>query len=71
MDNRYEIIIFWSAEDEAFVADVPELPGCMAHGSSYESALQNALEAIELWLETARKLGRPIPQPKGRRLQFA
>ena len=71
MDTRYEIIIFWSAEDDAFVADVPELPGCMAHGSSYETALQNAREAIELWLETARDLGRPIPQPKGRRLQFA
>ena len=71
MDNRYEIIIFWSDEDEAFVADVPELPGCMAHGPSHAEALANAEEAIELWLESAREFGRPIPQPKGRRLTYA
>jgi predicted RNase H-like HicB family nuclease len=71
VDTRYEIIIFWSAEDDAFVADVPELPGCMAHGSSYESALLNAQQAIALWLDTAHELNRPIPKPKGRRLQFA
>ena len=71
MKNKYEIIIFWSEEDEAFVADVPELSGCMAHGTSHSDALQNAEEAIALWLETARELGRAIPQPKGRRLGFA
>lgn len=71
MDHRYEIIIFWSDEDAAFVADVPELPGCMAHGDSHAEALSNAEQAIGLWLETATELGRPIPQPKGRRLQYA
>lgn len=71
MQNKYEIIIFWSDEDEAFVADVPELPGCMAHGVSRAEALANAEEAVALWLETARELGRAIPQPKGRRLVFA
>ena len=71
MDNRYEIIIFWSDEDAAFVADVPELSGCMAHGSSHAEALKNAEEAIALWIETAKELERPIPQPKGRRLLYA
>jgi predicted RNase H-like HicB family nuclease len=68
---RYEIIIYWSAEDDAFVADVPELPGCMAHGDTYESALTNAQGAIGLWIDTAREFGDPIPEPKGRRLQLA
>ena len=71
MDNRYEIIIFWSDEDDAFIADVPELPGCMAHGSSHAEALNNAETAVELWLDTARELGHTIPRPKGRRLVFA
>ncbi len=71
VENRYEIIIFWSDEDQVFVSDVPELPGCMAHGSSHAAALENAQEAIALWLDTARELGRPVPQPKGRRLVFA
>ena len=71
MANRYEIIIFWSDEDRAFLADVPELPGCMAHGTSHEEALQNAQEAIQLWVETAEEDGRPVPQPKGRRLVYA
>ena len=71
MENRYEIIIFWSDEDAAFVADVPELPGCLAHGSSHAEALANAEEAIQLWVEMADELGRPIPQPKGRRLLYA
>ncbi len=71
MENRYEIIIFWSDEDDAFVADVPELPGCMAHGSNHVEALQNAQNAVELWLDTARELGRAVPEPKGRRLLFA
>ena len=71
MDNRYEIIIFWSDEDASFVADVPELPGCMAHGPSRAEALASAEQAIQLWLETALELGRSIPQPKGRRLLYA
>ena len=68
---RYEIIIFWSDEDQAFVADVPELPGCMAHGKSYEAALRNARSAIKLWIETAKEFNDPIPVPKGRRLALA
>jgi len=66
MDKRYEIIIFWSAEDNAFIAEVPELPGCMADGKTYREALANAELIIEEWIETATGLGRPIPQPKGR-----
>ena len=69
--TRYEIIIFWSNEDQAFVADVPELPGCMAHGATYEDALANAQDAMALWINTARELQRVVPEPKGRRLQFA
>lgn len=71
MENKYEIIIFWSDEDAAFVADVPELPGCMAHGASHAEALENAQQAVELWIEMARERGVPIPQPKGRRLLYA
>lgn len=71
MMDRYEVIIYWSDEDQAFIAEVPELPGCMAHGESYESALASAREAMALWIETAREFGDPIPQPKGRRLLFA
>ena len=66
MDSRYEIIIFWSEEDDAFVAEVPELPGCMADGQTQQEALAHAVEAIQDWIETAIQLGRPIPQPKGR-----
>ena len=69
--DKYEIIIFWSDEDRAFIADVPELPGCMAHGDSYESALANARDAIAIWIETAREFGDPVPEPKGRRLVYA
>ena len=69
--HRYELIIFWSSEDEAFIADVPELPGCKAHGSSQREALENARQAIELWLDTARDFGDPLPEPKGRRLLYA
>jgi predicted RNase H-like HicB family nuclease len=69
--SKYEIIIFWSEEDSAYVADVPELPGCMAHGASYEEALISSQQAINLWVETAQDLGREIPKPKGRRLQYA
>ena len=68
---RYEAIIFWSEEDQAYLAEVPELPGCMAHGDSYESALANAKQAIQLWIDTASEFGDPIPEPKGRRLMYA
>ena len=68
---KYEIIIFWSEDDKAFVAEVPELPGCLAHGDSYEKALASVRKAMKLWMDTARELGRPIPAPKGQRLIFA
>lgn len=68
---KYEVIIYWSEEDKAFVADVPELPGCAAHGDTQESALRNAQDAIRLWLDTASEFGDPIPKPKGRRLILA
>ena len=63
---RYEIIIYWSADDEAFIAEVPELAGCAADGRSYQSALSNVELVMREWLETANELGRPIPLPKGR-----
>jgi len=63
---RYELIIYWSAEDEAFIAEVPELAGCMADGATYQEALANVEVVINEWIETARELGRPIPEPKGR-----
>ena len=69
--HRYEVIIYWSAEDQVFVAEVPELAGCAAHGPSPETALAEAQDAISLWLDTAREFGDPIPEPKGRRLQYA
>lgn len=65
-DTRYEIILYWSKDDAAFVAEVPELPGCMADGASYQEALANAEAVIHEWLETARDLGRPIPAPRGK-----
>ena len=66
MDSKYEIIIYWSEEDHAFVAEVPELPGCMADGKTYQEALSIAEQIIQQWIETARELGRPIPWLKGR-----
>jgi len=69
--DQYEIIIFWSAEDDAFVAEVPELPGCMAHGGTHEEALANAKQAMQLWIDNAKEHGDAIPKPKGRRLLFA
>jgi predicted RNase H-like HicB family nuclease len=68
---RYETIIYWSEEDQAFIAEVPELPGCMAHGDSQEFALANVKEAIQLWIDTAREFNDPIPEPKGHRLMYA
>jgi predicted RNase H-like HicB family nuclease len=67
---KYEIIIFWSKEDDAFVAEVPELPGCMADGASYQEALANAEQIVQEWIETAKSLGRSVPEPRGR-LAFA
>lgn len=69
--HKYEIIIYWSDDDGAFIAEVPELPGCAAHGESPDSALANCQEAIALWIDTAKEFGRSIPEPKGRRLEFA
>jgi len=63
---RYEVIIYWSDEDEAFIAEVPELPGCAADGATYQEALANVEVVIQEWIETARELGRPISEPKGR-----
>jgi predicted RNase H-like HicB family nuclease len=70
MSYKYEIIIYWSQEDEAFIAEVPELPGCMADGETYVEAVQNAEQIIDEWIETAKSLGRKIPKPKGR-LKYA
>lgn len=70
MLSKYEIVIYWSKSDGAYIAEVPELPGCMADGSSYQEAVANAEVIIEEWLETATSLGRPIPVPRGR-LMFA
>jgi len=67
---KYEVIIYWSDEDEAFIAEVPELAGCMADGATYQEALSNVEVVIREWLETAKELGRSIPEPKGR-LVFA
>ena len=69
--SKYEVIIYWSTEDAAYVAEVPELPGCVAHGATQEMPLASAQQAISFWLETAKEFGDPIPEPKGRRLIFA
>ncbi|MBA3885554.1 MAG: type II toxin-antitoxin system HicB family antitoxin [Acidobacteria bacterium] len=66
MPHRYELIVFWSPEDDAFVVEVPDLPGCMAHGATPTEAVAQAAQAIDLWLEAARELGRPVPQPRRR-----
>ncbi len=65
---NYEIILYWSDQDQAFIAEVPELPGCMADGATYEESLANVKTVMDEWIETARDLGREIPQPKGRLL---
>lgn len=62
--EHYEIILYWSAEDTVFIAEVPDLPGCMAHGDTQEAALANVKEAMHLWIETAREFGDPIPEPR-------
>ncbi len=68
--SKYEVIIYWSEEDKAFIAEVPELPGCAADGTTYRGALTNVEVVIQEWIETAKELGRQIPKPKGR-LAFA
>ncbi len=70
-DKEYEIIIYRSREDDAFVTEVPELPGCMAHEQTYEEAIKNVQDAIQLWIDTAKEFGDPVPEPKGKRLIFA
>jgi predicted RNase H-like HicB family nuclease len=68
--HKYQVILYWSKDDNAFIAEVPELPGCTADGKTYKEALGNVETIIDEWIETAREAGRPIPQPKGR-LMFA
>ena len=68
---KYEIIMYWSNDDQVFIAEVPELPGCLAHGQTPSDALSSCHEAIDLWLATAREFGRQIPEPKGKRLIYA
>jgi predicted RNase H-like HicB family nuclease len=67
-DIKYEIILYWSNDDQAFIAEVPELPGCAADGATYQEAVTNAEVVIREWIETAQELGRPIPTPRGRLL---
>jgi predicted RNase H-like HicB family nuclease len=67
---KYEVILYWSNEDQTFIAEVPELPGCVADGATYQEALKNVEVVIKEWIETAKEIGRPIPKPKGR-LVFA
>lgn len=68
---HYELIVYWSREDSSYIVEVPELPGCMADGSSYTEAVENAQNIIGEWIETARAEGRPVPEPRGRKLVFA
>jgi predicted RNase H-like HicB family nuclease len=65
--DKYEIILYWSEEDKVFIAEVPELPGCMAHGDTREKAIASAEEAIQLWINTAQEFGDPVPTPRGQR----
>jgi predicted RNase H-like HicB family nuclease len=67
-EHRYEVILYWSDEDQVFLAEVPELAGCMADGATQAEALANAQTVVQEWIETAQKLGRPVPEPKGRLL---
>lgn len=70
-DLRYEVIVYWSDEDNAYLAEVPELPGCMADGETYAEVMEAVQVIMVEWIETARDLGREIPTPLGRRLRFA
>lgn len=67
-EYKYEVILYWSEEDQAFIAEVPELPGCAADGATYAEAVANAEVVIREWIETARELGRAVPEPRGRLL---
>ncbi|MYB52722.1 MAG: type II toxin-antitoxin system HicB family antitoxin [Acidobacteriia bacterium] len=69
--HKYEIILYWSNEDQVFIAEAPELPGCMAHGDSYETALRNIKDAMRFWIDTATELGDPIPEPRRERPMLA
>ena len=69
--QKYEIILYWSNEDQTFIAEAPELPGCMAHGDDQETALRNIKDAMQFWIERALELGHQIPEPKGDRLMYA
>ncbi len=68
MIYKYQLVIYWSNEDKVFIVEVPELPGCIAHGKTQEAALANIKEAIQLWIDTAKEFGDPIPEPKGKLL---
>ena len=68
---KYEVILYWSHVDGAFVAEAPELPGCMAHGDTPEAALEHIHRAMDLWIDTAREFGDSVPEPKGERLMLA
>lgn len=71
MNTKYEILLYWSNDDNAFIAEVPELPGCMAHGATQEGALKNIQDAIDLWIDSARETGLTVPLPRGRKLMYA
>jgi predicted RNase H-like HicB family nuclease len=66
MNSRYELVVYWSQDDDSFVVEVPELPGCMSDGKTYQEAVSNAEVVIAEWIETAKALGRSIPEPKGK-----
>ncbi len=66
MQSKYEMIVYWSEEDGAFIVEIPELPGCMADGATHQEAVSNAEIVIEEWIDAAKSDGRPIPEPKGR-----
>ena len=69
--DKYEVIIYWSKEDNSFIAEAPELPGCIAHGETHSKSLANLKSAMKLWIRTAKEFGDPVPEPKGHRLAFA
>ena len=71
MTHQYEVIIYWSEPDQAFVAEVPELNGCFSHGATHEAALAAAQDAVALWVDTAKEFGKVVPEPKKRRLMLA
>ena len=69
--HKYVIVIYWSNDDGAFVAEAPELPGCMAHGDTRETALENIDQAVQLWIDTAKEFGDEVPKPKGERVAMS